>query len=290
MVDTVNGKIRVRSWPRKRPGRGTLAQQETRAQFAAYQWAAKYISPQQMVDVMNGRAGTPILPRDALTAMWSGRLIAFITSYGKVLWPMPARIDTSEALDTISQTEGQQLVRGPTGWEAFTPVPAQNGGSAWLQVTSRNTGNASTSTTNRNRGPVFKPLADVVTTGCTMIFNNTNNYEVKLVRLNSSNVVQEIVATAAAQAGRNGRVNSYRWSAVTLTAGEIYGLCFIAPSGTWAGAFPATANDPQIANMFDRVNALNSTNHDPQVGDTLAMQGSTSSIDNAGLLGWFPEV
>lgn len=289
MLDIVNGKPRVRAWPRKRGSAGTPEQIETRQQFAAYQWAAKYISPQQMVDVMNGRAGTPILPRDALTAMWSGRLCAFILTNGKVMWPVVARTDTSTALDTITQTIGQLLIRGADGWEGFTPLPPNDGGSAILGLTSRNTGNASTSTTNRNRGNVFKPLADVVITGCTMIFNNTNSYDARLYRLNASNVIQEIVTTAPAQAGVTGKNVCYRWDPVLLTAGEIYALCFIAASGTWAASFPASGTDPVGANAFNRTNAVNSTNHNPAVGDTLAMQGSTSTVDNNSLMGYFPE-
>lgn len=117
MIDTVHGKVRIRAWPRKRGKPKTPDQAHRQTKFAMAQLASKFVSPQQMVDVMNARAGTPILPRDVFTSLFYGRLAAFIMTNGKVIWPMAARTDVSDALDVITQTPGYFLRRGNAGWE-----------------------------------------------------------------------------------------------------------------------------------------------------------------------------
>lgn len=121
MVDTVNGKVRVRSWPRPRGQAKTKRQDESQRKFAAIQLASKFMSPQQMLDIMQAREGTPILPRDIVTSMLSNRLLRIILDDGRKLYPMPARIDVSDALDALGQTPGSQLIRGPELWEATVP-------------------------------------------------------------------------------------------------------------------------------------------------------------------------
>lgn len=125
MIDTHNGKIRIRRWPRSRGKTRSPAQKASEEQFRAWQWATKYISPTMYSDIVEARKGTPILPRDFLTAMFAGSLIAIVTTDGKVLWPMAARNKISETLDALGQTEGFILRRGPDYWEA---VPQGSGG------------------------------------------------------------------------------------------------------------------------------------------------------------------
>lgn len=121
MVDTVNGKVRVRAWPRKRGQAKTAAQQAAQTKFAMAQLASKFASPQMMLDITNARAGTPVLPRDVFTRMVYNRLIAFIRTDGTKVYPMPARNDVSECLDTITQTPGATIIRGPEGWIEWQP-------------------------------------------------------------------------------------------------------------------------------------------------------------------------
>jgi hypothetical protein len=123
MEDISQGKKRVRAWPTKR-GPSTNPQQiATQEKFKASQIAAKYISPQQMVDIMAARAGTPLLPRDVVTSIQFNRFAMFILPDGRRWYPMPAYQDVSECLDTITQTEGEMLIRGTNGWEAQPYVP-----------------------------------------------------------------------------------------------------------------------------------------------------------------------
>lgn len=129
MEDISGGKTRVRSWPRKRGKAKTAAEQDRQDKFAAAQLAARYISPQQMVDIINARAGTPLLPRDVVTSIQYNRLAMFVLPDGRRWYPMPAYNDVSECLDTISQTPGDLLIRGTNGWEpiAYTPPSGTTG-------------------------------------------------------------------------------------------------------------------------------------------------------------------
>jgi hypothetical protein len=91
---------------------------------------ARYISPQQMKMWIEARSGTPILPRDIITAMLSNTLIAITLPNGRTLYPMPARIAVSEALDALSQTDGDILVRRDGIWIG-EPKPGGGGGGSW---------------------------------------------------------------------------------------------------------------------------------------------------------------
>lgn len=130
MIDVVNGKNRVRAWPSKRGKKKTAKQQQAVEKFTQIQRAAKYVEPLMMLDIMNAREGTPLLPRDVLTAMLSNRLVGFQTVQQKVLYPMAALIDVSNALDAISQTPGATLKRGQTYWEESPP----SGNLGWTVV------------------------------------------------------------------------------------------------------------------------------------------------------------
>lgn len=129
MIDTVHGKMRVRKWPRKRGKKRTPGELRTQKKFAAMQMATKYFAPRLFADLMGMVEGTPLLPRDIMTMMLSGRLFAFILDDGKVLWPMEARTDVSDALDAIANQPGQSLIRGENGWQAF-----EGGGSGGLSL------------------------------------------------------------------------------------------------------------------------------------------------------------
>lgn len=127
MMDVSQGQERVRAWPRPRPTTRSAAQRASEAKFAAAQLAAKYISPGMMRDVIEARKGTPILPRDITTSILFNRFMAIGLPKGGMLYPMPARNDVSESLDTITQTPGFILIRGTDSWEAMAvpgfPVP-----------------------------------------------------------------------------------------------------------------------------------------------------------------------
>lgn len=128
MIDLVNGKIRIRKWPRPRRRAKSTAQQLSRDKFAAAQRAAKYIAPQIMRLFTEATAGTPLLPRDLSTMMLYNRMYAFHMPDGRKVFPMPAYLEVSDALDVISNMDGMTLVRGANGWEA---LPYGGGAGGW---------------------------------------------------------------------------------------------------------------------------------------------------------------
>lgn len=113
------------AWPRSRGKTLPNTTKEQMEWFRQAQWATKYMSPDQLFAVTEASAGTPLLPRDLLTMMMSGRLLYFITPDGKKVFPRVAMNDVSKSLDTINQTEGWILIRGPTEWVGAPPPSAQ---------------------------------------------------------------------------------------------------------------------------------------------------------------------
>lgn len=116
MMDMVNGQIRVRAWPRKRGQAGTPDQIANRKKFAEVQRASRYIAPQTYAQIVDATARTPLLPRDIITMMMYNRVAAFTLPDGRTLYPMPVKADVSEALDALSQTDGDTLVRENGVW------------------------------------------------------------------------------------------------------------------------------------------------------------------------------
>lgn len=133
MLDVTHGAPRVRAWPRDRGRGGTPEQKAQRDWFRQASWAIKYMAPEMVKDVMEARQGKPLLPRDMLMMMLSGRLATFTTPSGKRLIPQVAQNDVSESLDFITVNPGYMLVRGPETWIG---VPAPNGvtQSDWVEL------------------------------------------------------------------------------------------------------------------------------------------------------------
>lgn len=131
MVDVTRGRLRIRAWPKKRGKAKTKAEQALRDDFAEAQWASKYLAPQIIQFMMRAREGTPILPRDLTTMMFFNRMMLIILPDGRKVYPMPAYLDVSEALDVITQELDMTLVRGVNGWE-YRPYNA--GGGQWQML------------------------------------------------------------------------------------------------------------------------------------------------------------
>jgi hypothetical protein len=116
MFDIAHGEERARKWPRPRGRTRNLAAKAREDRFRLVQLACKYMAPQIVSAVTSAVKGTPLMPRDLLTSMMYGRLAMFIMDDGRKLWPVVARSDVSEALDTITQTPGDMLIRTEEGW------------------------------------------------------------------------------------------------------------------------------------------------------------------------------
>lgn len=286
MHDVSQGKERFRVWAKKRGKPKTTAEREANLRFAMAQLATKYISPTQYADWINATNGTPLLPRDMMTAMFYGRLLAFRTMDRKVLWPMAARTSVEEALDIITQTIGDVLLRTANGWEG-TPIAALGGGGGGLwPLTARNTGNISSTTTNYCRGPHMVADADVYVKGASMILHNNNQYTCSLFHIDGSNVIDEILAEVGPLTGGSGQPITYEWDAVQLLSGERYGLTFTATSGTSQMSFRGGGTQYQYPGPLRADNMINWSNGIPAVGEQPVYQGGTSQIDNCSLLAY----
>lgn len=121
MFDVTQGTERARRWPRARGKAKTNAERERQDWFRQMQWATKYMDPRLMMDAMNAVKGTPLLPRDVLTMLLAGRMLAFNMPDGRKIFPVQAKQDVSNSLDAISQTVGYTLRRTADGWEGFPP-------------------------------------------------------------------------------------------------------------------------------------------------------------------------
>lgn len=124
MFDVSQGKERARKWPRPRGKAKTEAQAEQQDWFRQMQWATKYMDSRLMMQAMMAVQGTPLLPRDVLTMLHAGRLLAFNLEDGRRIFPVQAVQDVSQSLDVLGQEPGMILRRGSQYWEGVQqPTP-----------------------------------------------------------------------------------------------------------------------------------------------------------------------
>lgn len=116
MMDTSGGRQRVRRWPRKRATTRSKEQRELEEKFRQTQKAMNFVAPGQYLWFVNQVKDSPLLPRDVFTMQTAARLFAFILPNGRILWPMVARTEVSEALDVLSAVPGDTLIRTEQGW------------------------------------------------------------------------------------------------------------------------------------------------------------------------------
>lgn len=119
MQDVTQGKERVRSWPRSRGKPKTAAAKRRQDAFAEAQFFSKYIEPNMMALINNWTDGTPLLPRDIVTAMLFNRLFIFELETGEVLYTMAFRKDVEESLNALDAQVGDVLVKTENGWEGM---------------------------------------------------------------------------------------------------------------------------------------------------------------------------
>jgi hypothetical protein len=140
MLDVVNGQERARAWPKKRGKKLHPATVERNEWFRQAQWATKYMDAEMYWQAQQAVQGTPLLPRDVLTMMMSGRLATFVMPDGKQYWSRQVVDSVSESLDVITAVPGTMLFRGPDRWIGIGPtipgtvlsVPDEGGNPQWL--------------------------------------------------------------------------------------------------------------------------------------------------------------
>lgn len=133
MQDVSQGAERVRAWPPSKGRRRSTKQRQLEDQFRLVQLATKFMAPMAYAAIEVATRGTPLLPRDVMTMQLYNRLGGFILPDGRRLYPVTARTDVEQALDTITQTSGEVLRKTEAGWEGWSP-PTPAAGGAWQVI------------------------------------------------------------------------------------------------------------------------------------------------------------
>lgn len=120
--DVVRGVERARVWPEPKLSNQTPAQREQQDWFRQANWAFKYMDGNIQSVIRQAVHLTALYPRDLFTIMAANRLAALKTPDGRILYPMPARQDVSESLDTLGPSQGFILIKGSQFWECINPA------------------------------------------------------------------------------------------------------------------------------------------------------------------------
>lgn len=100
-VRTWRGKIVVAKWPRGKSGNIDAGTIQRMVDFKHAQTLAKYLIPQQQMAARDATEGTPLLPRDLLTAAMYGRLWSITTTTGRQIFSVAAASDVSANLELL---------------------------------------------------------------------------------------------------------------------------------------------------------------------------------------------
>lgn len=146
-----------------------------------------------MVDIWNATQGTPLLPRDIVTTLLYNRVAYFELPNGEKLYPMMIASKVSEALDALSQTPGDILIRTPAGWAAIPYDPGTGGGEEIAQLAPRPSNVASS--TNATKGTSFFAMAEIALSKiyCFPSATPGATYRAAIYALDWSNTVTAII-------------------------------------------------------------------------------------------------
>jgi len=118
VFDVTRGTLRVRRWPRKRPGTMPAEQAFWVDWFKQANRLTKYVDGASTIRAMQITKNTGMYPRDILLKAMRGRYVTWKDQFGWIWSSMAARGDISQSLDILAQTVGNVLVRGATYWLA----------------------------------------------------------------------------------------------------------------------------------------------------------------------------
>lgn len=121
IVSTWRGIPYVASWPRKRGPSKHPKVREQNEKFRQVGVLNKYTNWQQQVAALEASAGTPFYPRDVLTMMNFGTLLAWREADGRVIYSMSNQKTVSDSLDVLSQYDGSILARKNGLWIPVIP-------------------------------------------------------------------------------------------------------------------------------------------------------------------------
>lgn len=109
------------AWPKKRPQKLTVHQEQAIRLFKETCVAMKNCAWQFIYYAREDSKGTPMLPRDALMAAIGGGGPIIVFPDGRKLYPMAASVNLSEMLDLITPVNGSIMVRWADYWVGLNP-------------------------------------------------------------------------------------------------------------------------------------------------------------------------
>lgn len=262
------GQIVLAAWPRKAKRPLHPKTVEANEKFRQAQILSKYLISQQQVLAREASEGTPLLPRDLLTAAMYGRLWA-IDIVGEGTFYSNAMVsDVSQNLDIIGQTPGDTMARAAEGWEAVaggetgqvltsqgpdqkpTWAGAAGGGGSKaftsIELSAKNTG------ANSARGWVFTPLLPLSISHAVVSHTeiNTATYKVVIFTTTGNTVNAVVAATPIFTGTANGdRTRLFTFdNPVPLVAGTEYVIVAVrtdaAPTTGYGMFFQINAAEP----------------------------------------------
>lgn len=114
---TIGGRTYICKWPRAQPTARNEREAHARSMLAVAASCTAYMSAQEQAFSRELSKRTTLLPRDMLMMSLFGRVGYVVTLDGRKVYSMASMQDVSNLLDTIAQTRGDVMFRGPTWWQ-----------------------------------------------------------------------------------------------------------------------------------------------------------------------------
>jgi hypothetical protein len=263
------GILILAKWPTGKKTKISQRQQERIDWFIEAQFAAKNTVASQQRIAREAVAGTPLLPRDILTAAFAGRLFAYAVEAHGIMYSVAMANDVSQNLDIIGQVPGDILWRDTDRWnrlpkgsagqvliiDATTGFPVwqtpSGGGSG--KVFAPMPGNSGDAFGAATKGWSFTPLVNITITDLIINYDeiSTGTYIASVVQ-----IVAGSISAVLAQSGTiNGAVNAQVQKLFALTApaalvaGNLYALLHTrtdSATTTNAGTRDGVQNGPPV--------------------------------------------
>jgi len=131
MVDTTRGSIRVRSWPKPRPGTRHPTNEHWTKWLRAVTYLYRYQPALVQAQMAAATKGTVWMPRDIFISAVRGRAWLLQDEEGHKWHPMAFVQEVSDSLDAIAQLPGEMLFRSSGLW---VPVPGGDPGQVLTYV------------------------------------------------------------------------------------------------------------------------------------------------------------
>lgn len=252
LISTWRGVPYLMSWPRKRGKPKSVVVQRNTEKFRQIGKIIPYLNWQQHKAAREASQGTPFYPRDVLTMMMYGTLLAWRDPNGKIIYSMQTRLAVSESLDVLSQDDGAILARKNGLWvpvesselhavltnfndddsPRYEPVGPNVGGHMMTDIDG---GGASTSS-NATKGWYVEPTMNVGIDRLSAHINTFpgQSYKAWIFELNGFQV-SSIIYSGNTQSSVITAAQIYEWipgSTIQLAAGTRYAFAISRTDGS----------------------------------------------------------